>query len=485
MTRRGIIGAEVPDSLPSHLLGYLTHLKAMRQSAYTVKGNQAALLRFLRWCQDRGVTQLSQVDRPLLEGYRQHLCHHRKQDGEPLTARTQHFLLAAVRLWCGWLAKEGRLSHDPAALARGGPMRGNTGRGGRKAVLSPIGGAEDPDSLYNHMLRYLTHMGVMGQSPNSVASSQGALRRFIRWCQERSVLRPSQVDRALVERFQQHLFHHRKQNGEPLSTRSQQFLLIPIRQWFSWLAKKGHLPYSPAAELELPKVVRRLPKAILSASETEAVLAVPDLKTPIGLRDRAILETFYSTGIRRTELTRLALQDVDRERGTVMIRQGKGGKDRMIPIGERALAWIAAYRDQARPELVVGPDSGTLFLNALGNPLKPFHLTILAGQYVKKSGIGKEGACHLFRHTMATLMLENGADTRYIQAMLGHASLETTQIYTKVSIRALKTIHTATHPGRMPQAGLHALAAMEDPTPEDLLEAMGMEERNDPKEGQT
>lgn len=345
-------------------------------------------------------------------------------------------------------------------------------KSGRKPSLPPLAGAEDPDGLVNHMLRYLTHMGVLGQSPHSVASSKAALRRFIRWCQERSVMRPSQVDRPLVERFQQALFHHRKRNGEPLAARSQQFLLIPLRQWFSWLAKQGHLPYSPAAELELPKVVRRLPKAILSAQETEAVLAVPDVNTAVGLRDRAILETLYSTGIRRTELTRLAVQDVDRERGTVMIREGKGKKDRMIPIGDRALAWIAAYRDRARPELVGIQDDGTLFLNNLGNPLKPFHLTMLVKNHVTKSGIGKEGACHLFRHTMATLMLENGADTRYIQAMLGHASLETTQIYTKVSIRALKAIHTATHPGRMPEAGKRRLEGDPDPTPDELLRAM-------------
>lgn len=349
-------------------------------------------------------------------------------------------------------------------------MKWRAGRGGRKPILPPLAGAEDPESLVNHMLRYLAHMGVMGQSPHSVASSKAALRRFIRWCQERSVLRPSQVDRPLVERFQHHLFHHRKRNGEPLTARSQQFLLIPVRQWFSWLVKQGHLPYSPASELELPKVVRRLPKAILSAQEAEAVLAMPDVATSVGLRDRAILETFYSTGIRRTELTRLALQDVDRERGTVMIREGKGRKDRMIPIGDRALAWIAAYRDQARPELVGLVDDGTLFLNAVGNPLKPFHLTTLTRTYVAKAGIGKEGACHLFRHTMATLMLENGADTRYIQAMLGHASLETTQIYTKVSIRALKAIHTATHPGRMPEAGRHAVE--QNLPAEELLEAL-------------
>ncbi|WP_243382783.1 tyrosine-type recombinase/integrase [Geothrix alkalitolerans] len=221
---------------------------------------------------------------------------------------------------------------------------------------------------------------------------------------------------------------------------------------------------SPAAELELPKVARRLPKAILTAKEAEAVLAVPDIKTAVGLRDRAILETFYSTGIRRMEMTKLTISDVDRERGTLFIREGKGKKDRMIPIGDRALAWIAVYRDRARPELLGDkPDDGTLFLNNLGNPLKPFHLTMLAKRYVTKAGIGKDGACHLFRHTMATLMLENGADIRYIQDMLGHASLETTQVYTRVSIRRLKAIHTATHPGRMPEVGKHGME--DDPEP--------------------
>lgn len=340
--------------------------------------------------------------------------------------------------------------------------------GGRKPVLPPVGGVDDPDSLYQHMQRYLLSLGVKGQSQHTAASSKAALTRFIRWCEERSLFKPSEIDRPTVERFQQSLFYHRKKNGEPLTARSRQFLLIPLRQWFSWLVKQGLLPFSPASELELPKVPRRLPKAILSSQEAETVLAVPDVNTAVGLRDRAILETLYSTGIRRTELTRLFIQDVDRDRGTLMIREGKGKKDRMIPIGERALAWIAAYRDRARPELLGDkPDDGALFLNSLGNTLRPFHLTMLTKNYITKSGIGKEGACHLFRHTCATVLLENGMDTRYIQAILGHASLESTQIYTRVSIRKLKALHTATHPGRMPEAWKHGMEDDSEPSEED------------------
>jgi integrase/recombinase XerD len=139
---------------------------------------------------------------------------------------------------------------------------------------------------------------------------------------------------------------------------------------------------------------------------------------------------------------------VDAERGTVMIREGKGRKDRLIPIGERALAWIAKYKADVRPELATGMDDDTLFLTHLGEAFAPIRLTQMVRDYIDAARIGKRGSCHLFRHTMATLMLENGADIRYIQAMLGHAKLDTTQIYTQVSIRMLKTIHTATHPGK-------------------------------------
>ncbi len=167
----------------------------------------------------------------------------------------------------------------------------------------------------------------------------------------------------------------------------------------------------------------------------------------MGLRDRAILETLYSTGIRRMEVVNLTVYDLDMERGTLMVRQGKGKKDRMVPIGERAVAWLERYLNDTRPGLVVPPDDATFFLTSSGEPLSPSRLTQLVREYVDAAEIGKRGACHLFRHTMATLMLENGADIRYIQEMLGHAELSTTQIYTRVSIRRLKTVHALTHPG--------------------------------------
>lgn len=185
---------------------------------------------------------------------------------------------------------------------------------------------------------------------------------------------------------------------------------------------------------------------MLSASEADQVLNGADLEDQLGGRDRAILETLYSTGIRRMELVHLRLYDLDVERGMLVVRQGKGKKDRVVPIGERALAWIDEYVTEVRPSLLVEPDEGFLFLTHLGDSFTPNRLTQLVREYVDKAQVGKRGACHLFRHTMATLMLDGGADVRFIQEMLGHARLETTQVYTQVSIRKLKEIHTATHP---------------------------------------
>lgn len=167
----------------------------------------------------------------------------------------------------------------------------------------------------------------------------------------------------------------------------------------------------------------------------------------------AVNETLYSTGMRRMELVNLEVPDIDRERGTVLIRLGKGRKDRIIPIGERALYWIDRYLDRVRLHLVVDPSDQTLFLTRTGEAFNLAWLSNTVSRYVDGANIGKRGACHLFRHTMATLMLENGCDIRFIQAMLGHAELSTTQIYTQVAIRVLKQVHAATHPAVLKRVG--------------------------------
>jgi integrase/recombinase XerD len=214
---------------------------------------------------------------------------------------------------------------------------------------------------------------------------------------------------------------------------------------------------------------------VLNVGEVESVLATPDLDDPVGVRDRAIMEVLYSTGMRRSELAHLRLHDVDVDRGTVVIVQGKGRRDRMVPIGERALAWVDRYLLEVRPALVVPPDAGVLFLTVEGNDLTPDHLTDRIGRYVR-TATNKAGSCHTFRHTMATLMLEGGADIRHIQEILGHVQLSTTEIYTHVSIDALKAVHTRCHPGA---TNTRHRSPLSSPSPTERSEGGSPTERSD------
>ena len=158
------------------------------------------------------------------------------------------------------------------------------------------------------------------------------------------------------------------------------------------------------------------------------------------------MEILYSTGVRRSEVARLNRVDIHPGRGVLAVRQGKGRKDRFVPISDRALNWLQRYLDEIRPDWVLEPDKGHVFLEPTGLPIGVDRYSRIVGKIIKESDIGKGGGCHLFRHTVATLMLENGADIRYIQEMLGHADISTTEIYTHVSIAKLKHVHSLTHP---------------------------------------
>ena len=305
----------------------------------------------------------------------------------------------------------------------------------------------NPLNLYAH--EYLEWTRALGRSEQTVDTRARALKRFIAWCDDRGIEHPKDVTLAILERYQRFLFHYRKPNGEPLAFGSQQTMLVPLKSFFQWATRERHILYNPASELMLPRLPRRLPKHILSVADIESIINAPDLATAAGLRDRTILEMFYSTGIRRSELIFLALYDVDTRGGSVTVRGGKGGRDRVVPLGARACAWAEKYRDEVRPQLVAGREEGLFFLTDFGEPFEKNRLGDLVKGYVERAGFDVVGSCHLFRHAMATHMLENGADIRFIQAILGHNDLETTAIYTQVSITKLKEIHAATHPARL------------------------------------
>jgi integrase/recombinase XerD len=321
----------------------------------------------------------------------------------------------------------------------------------KKRVPKPLGPFrfEGPGELARAAGEFLDWCRVRGYSEMTLSGWKLHLRYFLAWCHERQLFEPFEITRPILERYQRHLYLYRKRDGEPLGQKSQMVQLWTLRSFFRWLVRQGRLVNNPASELHMPRLERRLPREVLSAEQIERVLSQPSLKTPAGLRSRAILEVLYSTGMRRSEAAHLELGDIDLDRALVMVRQGKGKKDRLLPLGQRAAGWVRRYLEEGRPKLVDDPNEQALFLTSLGQSLRPVRLGDMVRAALRSAGIEVKGACHVFRHSCATLMLNNGADIRFIQELLGHESLGTTQIYTRVAIHKLAEVHAKTHPAEL------------------------------------
>ncbi len=301
-------------------------------------------------------------------------------------------------------------------------------------------------AFYPYLLKYNEAMQLRGYSKSTLHRRESDIRRFIGWCDDRSLDHPNQVTKPILERYQRYLFHYRQErNNRPLSATSQNHYLTSVKQYFKWLTQQNYLLYNPASELVIIKQTPSLP-VVLSIEEIQTLMQQPDTTTAGGVRDRAILELFYSTGIRRSELCKLKLQDIALTRRTLYVRQGKGNKDRLVPIGEKALHWLQRYLNEARHQFLLDVDDPALFLNDYGRPFRDSKLGDKVKRFMRNAGIDVPGSCHLLRHAMATHMLDNGAELRFIQAMLGHANLSATQMYTHVSIRKLQQVHAMTHP---------------------------------------
>ena len=307
----------------------------------------------------------------------------------------------------------------------------------------------DPQGLLFLAGRYLEYLRIRNYSEQTIFHRNKRLMTFRLFCEQIGITQARAVTRAVVINYQSYLFHYRKSDGNPLTVATQNHWLSGVVHFFSWRTREGHVLYNPAADLELSRKEYRLPKGILTHAQVEEILNIPDIEEPLGLRDRAILETLYSTGIRRQEMCNLQIGDIQMDRGMVRVEQGKGHKDRFVPVGERALKWIEKYLVESRVKLCPSINEQALFLSAWGQKLSASRIGTHLHAILAEAGV--KGSCHIFRHTFATLLLENGCDIRHIQVMLGHAKLDTTQIYTQVSMRMIKEAHQRCHPAKLPQ----------------------------------
>lgn len=334
------------------------------------------------------------------------------------------------------------------------PRAGQRLKHRKPAAVKPAGPTHRPaDALsHNRLTRYMDEhfewMKVSGYSLDTIRARRIAIRRFIAWADERGIDDPREITKPMLERYQRHLFYYRKEDGMPLTLGTQLGCLAPLKTWFKWLSREHHILANPAADIDLPRQPKRLPRSVPTVQEVEAILAEAEPTTPQGLRDRALLETLYATGLRRMEIVGVSIYDADLARGLLWVRHGKGNRERVVPLGERAGAWLAKYLTEARPELTA-VDTEALFLTDYGEPVSPHYVADKVKRYMGFAGVDKPGSTHLLRHACATHMLEGGADIRFIQEMLGHANLQTTEIYTHVSIDKLIAVHHATHPSRL------------------------------------
>lgn len=220
--------------------------------------------------------------------------------------------------------------------------------------------------------------------------------------------------------------------------------LSSLRRFYAWLVREGHRRSDPAARIEAPRLGRSLPKSLTEA-EVETLLIAPDVDTDLGLRDRAMLELLYATGLRVSELVGLQSSQVNLRQGVVRVT-GKGGKERLVPMGDEATTWLQRYLRESRPALLKGQISDDLFPTRRGSGMTRQAFWHLIKRYAYQAGIDKPLSPHVLRHAFATHLLNHGADLRVVQMLLGHSNISTTQIYTHIARERLKQLHAEHHP---------------------------------------
>ena len=313
---------------------------------------------------------------------------------------------------------------------------------------------------------YLQHLTLRNLSPLSIRQNEQAIRLFAAFLKEQRVATVLDVDAESLERYKVELMAYRTRKGTALIPGTVRARVFIIQSWFRWLCRKGFIPHDPIAGVKPPRRAKKLPKGVMTVEEIKQVMAQPDIRTMIGYRDRAIMEVLYSTGMRSAELVHLEVRDLDFEKKTARIRSGKGDRERYVPLSAPCLRFLTRYIETIRPELAEGvrpagnswlkkyrTGGDILFLSLYGAALTPSWLGQSMKCYIRQAGIDRPTSpVHGFRHSAATHLMSSGMDIRYVQVMLGHASLDTSQIYAHIEPRALgerlKSCHPSTRRGR-------------------------------------
>ncbi len=277
-----------------------------------------------------------------------------------------------------------------------------------------------------------------GLSRNTLDSYRRDLRQFAAWLETRGGIDLHAADQALIQDYLAHRFRAKARASSAAR------LLSSLKRFYRHALRQNAITVDPTLRIDAPKLPRALPKTLTEA-DVESLLAAPSLEQPLGLRDRAMLEVLYASGLRVSELVTLKVTQVSRDMGVVRVL-GKGSKERLVPLGEEALEWIERYLREARPKLLDGRSSDALFVTSRAAVMTRQSFWHLLKRYALQAGLNKPISPHTLRHAFATHLLNHGADLRVVQLLLGHSDISTTQIYTHVAQERMKQLHARHHP---------------------------------------
>ena len=293
---------------------------------------------------------------------------------------------------------------------------------------------------------YAQSLKVRNMAKRTINGIVWRLDKFIVYLAKCGITHIDAINKETIRSYQIDLYQTINTRGRQNCVSYQNGMLSAVKQFMRFLHERDYIVSDPAKDVQYAKQPKSLPRGVLTSSEARKIIHAPDTKTVIGYRDRTILEVLYSSGIRKEEVNSLTLKDVDYHDGFLRIDEGKGNKDRIVPIGRICCRYLENYIKSVRPELIKDPYNNHLFLSLRGKRLSKNMVWELVKKYARQAKIRKNVHPHTFRHTCATTMLKNKADLNSIRKILGHTSLNTTQIYTHLNITDLKEVHQRCHP---------------------------------------
>jgi integrase/recombinase XerD len=294
--------------------------------------------------------------------------------------------------------------------------------------------------------RHQQHLELLNFSPQTVKTNMGSLRQFKRYLAEAHVTDLQAVSAATVNDFFAWLLVQPSHRGTTRTVGTQNRVLSAVKGFLAFLTEENYLGRNPIKDMRYAREPDYLPRNVLTPQEARKIIELPDLQTVIGYRDRAILEVLYATGIRKAELMNLNVEDVNLEEGLLRVNGGKGNRDRIVPLTKLACSFLENFIKAIRPEFLGQAQTNRLFLSARHRPMGKNTPAHLVEKYAKLAKVKKHVTCHLWRHTCATHLVQNKANLRHVQEMLGHRLLTTTERYLHLTIADLKEAHHKYHP---------------------------------------